>query len=582
MIRRIRLTNWRAYEQLELDLRQPVTFVVAPNGVGKTSLIEAVRWAMFARAPGAERGRPVRVGAGEATVDLRLQVAGSTLDLTRSLTSTGRTTFRCDRDGVAITEHDYGRLLAEAWCAEPDLLLTLLFGEAGTHTASSFPIRDHLAEVFGIAPLLEAVTTIDERLASLNRGIRQLRAADGADAEAVRTVEETVERLRAEASAAEAALAAARAGAEEGQRAERAATAWEEHRSRLAAYQGRIAALAERLSTVVDGDGGPPELLLGRAEDDAGDELDRVRADIADARVRDASAGSALDLLDGRDLCPTCRRPLSDGERADALAHHHGERGEASQSLRLGREALRRAEDRLERIRGISRTLRGIHVPTPPEAADPGPEARERFETAQQALLAATSAHGAALARLHDAEEELDGRRRSVEESAALVTAYREEAVLRITRASLGAVADRYMTERIQPLADEVARRWKLVFGSDGLQFGHDGSLRYQVGEDHLGLTDLSGGERVVALFVTRLLVVASATRATTLWLDEPLEHLDPRRRAAIAGTIVRAAQQGALDQIVVTTYEERLARQLAASAPDVVGVAHVRATPPR
>ena len=36
----------------------------------------------------------------------------------------------------------------------------------------------------------------------------------------------------------------------------------------------------------------------------------------------------------------------------------------------------------------------------------------------------------------------------------------------------------------------------------------------------------------------------------------------------------------GALDQIVVTTYEERLARQLATAAPDLVAVAHVRATP--
>ena len=47
MIRSIRLTNWRAYTSLDLDLQRPVTFFVAPNGVGKSSLVEAVRWGLL-------------------------------------------------------------------------------------------------------------------------------------------------------------------------------------------------------------------------------------------------------------------------------------------------------------------------------------------------------------------------------------------------------------------------------------------------------------------------------------------------------------------------------------------------------
>jgi DNA repair exonuclease SbcCD ATPase subunit len=597
VIRRVRLAHWRAYEQLDLDLTRPVTFVVAPNGVGKTSLVEAVRWAMFGRAPGVERGRAVRVGADAATVELRLDVGGATIDVTRTLGAAGRSTFGATRDGTGITEADYLRLLADAWAADVGLLPSLLFGEAGPHTSSALPVRDHLAEVFGIAPLVEATATVEGRLRAVGRDIRDLRAAGGADAAGLRRAEESVARLAADAAGAEAAVAAARAAAAEAQDAERAAAAWQQHRAALATYQARVAELGERLDAVIDVHDGEPDAQLTRAEERAADELDRRRVGVADARVRAAAAGSALDLLadgaddadgtDGTDgaagpaTCPTCLRPLSAAERASALAHHHAARGDAEGSLRAGRDAVREAEARLDLVRGISRSLRAVRVPRPPDVADPGPDAAERFAAAQHGLLDATQAHGAAVARLHDAREALTALRRSAEESAALVAAYREEAVLQVARDALGQVAERFMTERIQPLADEVARRWKLVFGSDGLRFGADGSLRLAVGGDHLGLTDLSGGERVVALFVTRLLVVASATRATTLWLDEPLEHLDPRRRAAIAGTIVRAVQQQALDQIVVTTYEERLARQLAASAPDVVAVAHVRATPP-
>jgi DNA repair exonuclease SbcCD ATPase subunit len=592
VIRRVRLAQWRAYEELELDLTTPVTFVVAPNGVGKTSLVEAVRWGLFGGAatdPGvratqaSDRGRVVRLGADAATVGLDLRIGGSDVTVTRTVTAAGRTTFTGARDGAALDEAGLAALLAEAWAAEPGLLRTLLFGEAGSHTSVAFPIRDHLAEVFGIAPLLDAVVTVEGRLRAVGAEIRQLRARDAAGAEILRAAGAEVERLAAEAADAEAAVTAARAVADERSRAAGAAAAWDGHRAALAAYQHRITELGERLATVVDTVGDDPETLLARLEEDARDDLEHQRGAVADARVEAAASGSALDLLgDGGENCPTCLRPLSTAEREDARAHHQRHRGEAEARAQAGRDAARAAEARLDRVRAIHRELRTLRVPVPPEGPDPGPGASAAAAAAHDALLAATRAHGAAVARADDARTALAEAMASVRENAALVAAYREEALLEIHRAALAETADRYLTGRIEPLAAEVARRWKVLFGSDGLQFDHDGSLRLRVGDDHLDLADLSGGERVVAFFVTRLLVVASATRATTLWLDEPLEHLDPRRRAAVAATIVRAAQQGALDQIVVTTYEERLARQLAASAPELVTVAHVRATPPR
>jgi hypothetical protein len=149
--------------------------------------------------------------------------------------------------------------------------------------------------------------------------------------------------------------------------------------------------------------------------------------------------------------------------------------------------------------------------------------------------------------------------------------------VAEVTQKTLNAVADRYLTERIEPLAHEVSRRWKLVFGSDGLQFGFDGQLRLHNGDIDLALGDLSGGERATALMVTRLLLVGTVARASTIWFDEPLEHLDPRRRAAVARTLLLAAQAGAVGQILVTTYEEGIARRLAAMAPETVDLTYAR-----
>ena len=41
MIQRLELQNWRAYDRLDLELGPGATFVVASNGIGKTSLIMA-------------------------------------------------------------------------------------------------------------------------------------------------------------------------------------------------------------------------------------------------------------------------------------------------------------------------------------------------------------------------------------------------------------------------------------------------------------------------------------------------------------------------------------------------------------
>ena len=70
MITLVRLSNWRAYRDVELQMESGTTFLVAMNGVGKSSLLEAVQWALH---PSIEagcrmdpKGRAHRRGRGGA------------------------------------------------------------------------------------------------------------------------------------------------------------------------------------------------------------------------------------------------------------------------------------------------------------------------------------------------------------------------------------------------------------------------------------------------------------------------------------------------------------------------------------
>src|SRR4051812_46802068 len=71
MIRKLALTNWRNYEDVAIDLKDGTTFVVASNGVGKSSLVEAARFALFGL-PSADLASPIRSGTDVATVRIEL------------------------------------------------------------------------------------------------------------------------------------------------------------------------------------------------------------------------------------------------------------------------------------------------------------------------------------------------------------------------------------------------------------------------------------------------------------------------------------------------------------------------------
>ena len=68
MIRFVELQNWRAYQDAAIDLDSKVVFFVAPNGVGKSSLMEAVRWCLLGEPAPRKTKAAVRLGAPSASV----------------------------------------------------------------------------------------------------------------------------------------------------------------------------------------------------------------------------------------------------------------------------------------------------------------------------------------------------------------------------------------------------------------------------------------------------------------------------------------------------------------------------------
>ena len=579
MIRRLRLHGWRSFEEQSLDIGPGLTFVLAENGIGKTSLIEAAAWGVYGALSGIDPDRARRVGSPEARVDVDLELLdGRMLHISRVAGTRGGVAVKAVVGDEDVSPADLPGLLAESYGASAEFLArtTILPSSAvADETISVFSLRKHLSRVLGVDDLervadeLEALHRAADAEAKTFRLAERRATADLAALEDERTqtgqrltaLQESRDRAGREVGAAEDQLRRARRRADEARRAAAARQAFQEA---VTAAWGVLAVPAASPDPASADD---LVTLLGRSEQAAAAVVDDVRRDSAVVAGRVESITTAAAELEATSgSCLVCRRPLSDKDVADARRGHQEDLVALRQQETALRANLEVASRHLDAVRAVLRQAMAVpHVDDAPpidngseltDAGDALQSARRHLDEASAELLGARAARTSL-------ERRIETEHAAVGEREASLFVHRRAAVSRVAADVARATAQQLMAERMDPLAAEVRSRWKRVFGDRGtLQLSADGRLTLRRGVDDIAFEYLSSGEKVVALLAVRLLVLGSSTRASFLWLDEPLEHLDPRNRRLAASLMSAAGDH--VRQLFVTTYEEDLARRLA------------------
>ena len=589
MIRRLTLQNWRAYERLELDLQPGATFVVAPNGVGKSSIVEGARFALFGFVPPAREGaaRIARTGATSASVEVELP-SGRLLSVTRPYPAKARgsTTPTVAVDGEAQPPETLEALLAEEYGAEPAFLarLAMLHSSTVFAEAKGLDLRDHLCRVFGVDGLMAALDQTKTLAAVAKKTVDSARkpvaAIPDAELAALAEVEARATDLIAAADAerteAEQALAVARAAGE----ARTRYAAWKAGADRYATVAAEVAAQAAALVGRNQAEMGGPRAEdvaafaslpaeLEAAEAAAVEALDDVRRRRASLAGRAEAIRTGLaELEDAEGSCPVCRRPLEADDVAAARAGH--ERDLAALDAELGSLDETAAVRLVTDFRQLRHRL--VNEPTPgepPPPSDPDQpavseeEAMARFEAAV-ATAAERRAILAEAVRRREAGESAKG------ELEAVTAAFERSATLEAAAAALDAARLRILTESVEPLEELLADNWRNLFvDRPGVGLDGDGSVTRRIGSELLAYEQFSDGEKMVTQLLLRVLVLRATTRLGFFWVDEPLEHLDPDARRALAVLLAQAPEDPSFRQVLVTTYEEPLIRRLRGSVPN-------------
>ena len=579
MIRRLKLRNWRAYEALDLELGPGATFVVASNGIGKTSLIMGAGWGLFGDATRVNAVNEIRGDSDEATVGIELRLpSGADVEITRSIDRKGKVALVVKLPDREITSQaDLDELVMSEFGADPHVLAQLtvmIHGGAVETFQGEFDLQAHLAGVFGVNPLFDAAKEAKEIADRAASALRKTKTTQRSERRQKNEIVAELQSVIAQLEQTNEARARVITVLNEATESVRVGEEWERYRAVMADRREKLAGLAEEASTLLERLVTAENLVdeLVKEERDVEESVAVAERDAAAARGKTELIKSAMVDLEGAGaVCPTCLRPLSEHDTKKAGAEHKKHLQEFNSEITQADEL---ADERRVLLAAVRRILERVHevpVPLEPESqvGDTTLEAARsevhgRKEELQELdrRLAVLSTTGASLQSTLQQQEEDDELVRELE------ILYREEGLALATHEALVGAGNAITEKYIEPLAKEVEGRWKMMFGSGGLSLSSEGHITRRLGNRTLDFGSLSGGEKVWALLLTRLLILGASTRAPFVWLDEPLEHLDPRLRKVVAGTLAKASSGAGLRQVIVTTYESELARQLMEDVP--------------
>ena len=104
MIKRVRLKNWRSHYDTDLRFDEGTNVIIGINGAGKSSVLEAIFFALFGPPEKGYYERVLREGAAEGSVELVFEVKGKEYSVRRVFTAKGQKLAELRGAKTIITE----------------------------------------------------------------------------------------------------------------------------------------------------------------------------------------------------------------------------------------------------------------------------------------------------------------------------------------------------------------------------------------------------------------------------------------------------------------------------------------------
>jgi len=181
---RLELKNFEGYKNAEINFAKGLNIITGRNSTGKTTLLEALLFALYGAAPGAEKRLLVsklQGAAGNMSVKLSAKIAGKNVEILREGRLIGKgdeaKKFRNERlslkiDGKEVSIHNEEELnkkMIELLGMGVKMFTTLVYSRQGELTNILEPKKEDMDLILGITLMKELVEQLDTAKKTLEK-----------------------------------------------------------------------------------------------------------------------------------------------------------------------------------------------------------------------------------------------------------------------------------------------------------------------------------------------------------------------------------------------------------------------------
>jgi len=171
LIERLELRNFEGYRRAVIDFAEGLNVITGRNSTGKTTILEALLFAIYGAVPGSEKGLLVsrlQGASGSMSVRLTARIAGKSVEVFREGRLMGRG-FRTERlslkvDGRIVpvhTEEELNRKIIEMVGVGAKVFTSLIYARQGEFTSILEPKKEDMDLILGITLMKELAEQLD-------------------------------------------------------------------------------------------------------------------------------------------------------------------------------------------------------------------------------------------------------------------------------------------------------------------------------------------------------------------------------------------------------------------------------------
>jgi DNA repair protein SbcC/Rad50 len=601
MILELKMANWRAYDNQSFTFLPGINFIMGPNGKGKTSILEAISFALTGESSIVDnRNRLLRDPNKPATVSLIFEKDGKKYRIDRTqLPGKAGEAFLIDlKDNkqLASTQKRVTEAIEGLIGVSADFLRRIVYMAEGDvfrflQKPTGEVMNQQVRRVLGLTQLDQFKGAIQlakrelndqsKTLKILQQRMNDLRITAGQDLDVqlseVITQRENLMRQVLDLQAQIAKLSS---------EVQALSSLNLEINSRLSFWKANLEAWMRMQNvSLIDYFEELREDLDQRKEKTV--ELEKDLARLGGQKDSYRQVLEILKTVDKADTvpCPVCKKPLTPQEQHNVEIETRESLGKISSEINTVQKDLDQSKRQLQEVNRFLESVRDIRndlVHNRYTDINPDMALNELIETVS---------HKSKNPQL----TELTSRQDSIKKQVDLIEKQQADYISIQTQLKIRGfsqpselqdaqikIEERYLTllaadEAVDlTLADmqnvdlvmiykQIATIWNnfIRYGKWHLKFDQDGNpVLHQDESRDFNFDQFSGGEKTALLVIIHTIIAHHFSKCNFLMVDEPLEHLDSNNRRSLIGFFITACQYNFFEQALITTYEESLLRK--------------------